>query len=654
MEKKNKTEKAEDFIVSEEETGRTTSYILKNKTYLSQVFTKMPCGIVEKNHTGIGATSLELNAKRNSIIVQPLKVTASLKASKSSDYYYVGSPTTNHPKPFDSKELEKYLHNPTIKFKKIIIVADSLKKLMMLLKEEEKDLYFLMIDESDSFQLDSTFRPSMEMCYKVYKGFKKENRCMVTATPINFCDPYLADESIVIFKYEEEDKRTINLTYTNDNIALCIIKAKQLLDENPGEKIVVALNNVALLKEIADELVNKGVASDEITVLCSATNKKKAGMYTKNELENDRLPTLVNLITSAYYTGYDIDERYHLLVLIDGKNKLNQLSTNKLKQIVGRCRNSDGLLSENILQKKSEQTHDYDVYDYKDLFDAAQCEIESLKCFEKRFEKSSLLKGKIKDFKQMFSKDKVLQFYGFSLLTSDEEPEVSFLSLDAILEFQEKVLKVYKTKDGFEHALIEEGHVLTLEEILFTSTGHTVVKYDSTKKRLERVQATFKGVDLGFKAKAEDKIEELAYSIYEKYKSYVDKDDLKKEILEAVEKGRVQSLHALAFKILYHTLSDETEEKMKLTSLLEVGKVYLKKDLVKRFRMSFERLGLDEKIFTEKIIVEYLNAIFHLTRVHYTTEKSLKIKEILTFNMVVTGKIDKEVSKKFRSADFVS
>ena len=70
---------------------------VKNGTYLSNTIDKLPHGIINKTETGIGATTVELDSKRNSIIVEPLKVTASAKAYKHKALY-VGSPTKQFPK----------------------------------------------------------------------------------------------------------------------------------------------------------------------------------------------------------------------------------------------------------------------------------------------------------------------------------------------------------------------------------------------------------------------------------------------------------------------------------------------------------------------------------------------------------------------------
>ena len=65
--------------------------IVVKTPYLTDTIKELPHGIINKTETGIGATTLELNSERNSIIVEPLKVTASAKAEKH-NALYVGSP----------------------------------------------------------------------------------------------------------------------------------------------------------------------------------------------------------------------------------------------------------------------------------------------------------------------------------------------------------------------------------------------------------------------------------------------------------------------------------------------------------------------------------------------------------------------------------
>jgi hypothetical protein len=61
---------------------------------LAHIYNEMPFGLIRKGETGIGATTLELKSKRNSIIVEPTRVTASSKAKKHGALYIGGKTKT--------------------------------------------------------------------------------------------------------------------------------------------------------------------------------------------------------------------------------------------------------------------------------------------------------------------------------------------------------------------------------------------------------------------------------------------------------------------------------------------------------------------------------------------------------------------------------
>ena len=62
-------------LISKEVNGLETVYTLVPGTKLSEVMDELPHGIINKNYTGIGGTTLELDCNRNSIVVEPLKET---------------------------------------------------------------------------------------------------------------------------------------------------------------------------------------------------------------------------------------------------------------------------------------------------------------------------------------------------------------------------------------------------------------------------------------------------------------------------------------------------------------------------------------------------------------------------------------------------
>lgn len=147
----------------------------KEKRHLQDVFVTTPHGLIKKNRTGIGATTLELNSPRNSIVVVPTRALAYGKAASSkiegeSDKYrvlYVGGDIPG----FIVPEISDYLMDSSIHYKKFIVVADSLPRLLHIIGKEHYKDYFLMIDEIDSYQYDCSYRPNMEMSWTTISSF---------------------------------------------------------------------------------------------------------------------------------------------------------------------------------------------------------------------------------------------------------------------------------------------------------------------------------------------------------------------------------------------------------------------------------------------------------------------------------------------------
>ena len=107
-------------------TRRGFNFYIYGDCKLSQVFNQLPFGILNKNRTGVGATTLEIKSERNSIIVVPTKNLAFNKAQTGKGkYLYVGSAIKGKADSGTTKkDIIKYINNNSIPYKKIITVAD--------------------------------------------------------------------------------------------------------------------------------------------------------------------------------------------------------------------------------------------------------------------------------------------------------------------------------------------------------------------------------------------------------------------------------------------------------------------------------------------------------------------------------------------------
>ena len=316
--------------------------IFANKRHLlSNYLTKMPHGLVDKKITGIGATTLEINSKRNSIIVFPTKALAYGKHSKHPNTLYVGSEIKGESKKVTNQQIEEYLAKGG--YKKLLVVADSLGRLLGIIGKNYKD-YFLMVDEVDVLQTDNNFRPQLENVIDYYLMFPSKNRCMVTATMKDFNNPLLKKECKFFITWTYNTRRDVKLLHTN-NITQAVIEK---VISHPTEKVFIAYNSILQIRNIIASLDEE--TRKECAILCSEASIKEAGEYFVPKLgDNDTLPARINFATCCYFTGIDIEDSYHLITVSDVRRSHSMLTLDRMTQIHGRCRKDNGVLSETII-----------------------------------------------------------------------------------------------------------------------------------------------------------------------------------------------------------------------------------------------------------------------------------------------------------------
>lgn len=315
----------------------------------------LPHGIIEKSHTGMGATHMEIISSRNSIIVEPVKVTAYSKVNEYNEKFvndkskyalYVGSEIGLQKSSTSTQQIKEYLENRSIEFKKIICVADSLPKVVEeLFQMGTLDDYFLLIDEIDSIQNDSSFRIRLEDCLDIYFLFNSNNRAVLTATPIDFSSREMQQEPKTIFNLKRSKNTNIEFIQTKGQVISQLKILGLLILEKYYQKngtVVIVLNSIKDIEKVIGTLKNYGVPESDISVLCSRTQQARLHKY-YSEMHSAEYPNLICFITSAYFTGYDIQKSHHLIIFTSCFTQSTLLSVNQIKQIIGRLRNQDHL-----------------------------------------------------------------------------------------------------------------------------------------------------------------------------------------------------------------------------------------------------------------------------------------------------------------------
>ncbi|WP_439474804.1 hypothetical protein [Algoriphagus formosus] len=524
--------------------NETTYRVEKGVKYLGEVISELPSGIINKTKTGVGATSLELETNRNSIIVEPLKVTASSKSLKSTKYLYVGSQTESHERISDS-EIREYLNDPTIIYKKLICVTDSLPRVIALIGDENLEKYFLLLDESDSLQTDSGFRKNMLKALKIFKDFKPENRALISATPIKMHDPYFEKVEKTVFEFEERQNYDIQIIDSDNYGGTVIDEIIRVFKGSEDEKVVVAYNSVLKIKCLADCLVENGIPKSEISVLCGKKSQSKVKGY-NNCFKNGDLETRITFKTSAYFTGFDIEEQYHLLVVVDNREHKNSPSINRLIQIAGRARK--GLKSFTIVQNYSEEAS-FPKYDLVALKETASEQISAIKCMSAKKVTSSISakKNAINAFLNKASEENE----GFNLVSLESDDtdlkfEIAYPSIDALLDIQETRDHVYNERKSLFNQLKHQGFTVSfVKKPSTTKVPQFRSRLEIRKIEKELIKKAIEEIKLR-PFSMEDRIsestnptEERIYQIFIDYRGKFDNDQIIKLLEDAISSKNI-------------------------------------------------------------------------------------------------------------------
>lgn len=437
---------------------------------LSDVFNQLPYGLIKKNRTGVGATTLELQSPRNSIVVVPTRALAYEKAKHSKDsmtgkykVLYVGGQISG----FNPPSINNYLNDNNIEHKKFIVVIDSLPTLLNEIGEENFKDYFIMFDEIDSYQYDASFRPNMEKGFEYYFKFPETNRCLISATVGEFTNPRINEEPVINLVFNNPAPRNIELKETNDVLMTTKKHIEHLLANYPNQKILVAFNLLKrgilpIIKSLSEENQAK------CAVLCAEKNKTDVGEMYCDIVEN-KLPKQITFMTCTYFVGIDIQEPFHLISVADTRYPFTLLSTEKLQQIAGRCRISNGLLSETVIyniahnrEEDMEALSQQIVKDAQALINFFQLQNDMKSLFPelqkyKGFSKEEIIESSIKKY----GKSSPLHL----IKESPTSIAISYFNIDNILIQNRIIRNLYNSSDNLKSKLISEGHSINCEVI---------------------------------------------------------------------------------------------------------------------------------------------------------------------------------------------
>lgn len=559
---------------------------------LSDYISKIPHGIVDKKRPGIGATTIEINSKRNSIIVVPTKALAYNKSLKHPYCQYVGSKINENRKGVGKNEILAYLSNESIKFKKFLVVADSLKELIPIIESVDKDIainYFLMVDEVDMLQSDSNFRPKLEFVMDYYFMFHPQNRCLLTATMKEFSNPNLMNEA----RFDLTDyklQRNINLIHT-DNINLVVKeKIENLIGEN---KIVVAYNSILQILSIINNLSEE--FQRKCAVLCSGASEREAGDFFSILTNKNTLPKDINFITSSYFAGIDIEEKFHLITVSNAKKFFQILSIDKMTQISGRCRIENGLLSETIVYNTPRNTAIFNDGSFQELLlNRAEKILALYKAAD------DISKNDIDTIKLFSAVKKAIQHKGVYNVGGEEIPLTrenlenifvpAYFNIDSLVEKMVLDSGYYMYPNALKNELSKIHNVISFESLEKNITkSQKIAEKNSTKSQRSNFDIDFENAKDKIKQlESIDKLNDVEIDKCMEYSKRAERDFLKRfkmlyryidtdttiNLLREIKAENRKAFKGINNAVIFWALDDNHSFKKDISSSLIINNIY--------------------------------------------------------------------------------
>lgn len=191
----------------------------------------------------------------------------------------------------------------------------------------------VVIDEYHKLVEDCSFR---EICSKTIDLVLRTdiNVVLMSATPNYELVEYLKEHSkkevvTIDVEYDDDEKTQINYIDKGNN------KIKDIINEvirlNEGKQLCIFNNDV----DGTDTIIHNSIYKDDIELLCSKDNENSVNSYSESFDSNKH----IHFLTSAYFTGMDIDIPIDYAIIIGGNlTHIKSYSASDIKQMLGRFR----------------------------------------------------------------------------------------------------------------------------------------------------------------------------------------------------------------------------------------------------------------------------------------------------------------------------
>ena len=434
----------------------------------------MPSNIIlDKTITGIGATSMELDSERDSIIIEPTVPVIQGKVRNNPFLAVYQDCGVN--------DIKSYLSNAQIRYKKLLSTPEGFWKIKKACKELNIDLYgrfFCLFDECEKLTQDTDYRKKITKPVKDFFSF--QCKAFVSATPLKVSDPRFAGfKKIKVapqFDYKEDLKLITTNRYYDD------VKKYLLEDLKDSPMVFLFLNTTDGINKLIDEL---GIR-EQSKIFCSAQSVdklKKRGFKDVESMYQEPLKKY-NFFTCRFYSAFDIklEQMPDVVLLTDlyeASHSIIDPFTEAI-QIQGRFRNKfEGgkrfkslthITNTRLLDTKPEDEIDAELEVFQNNYQHLQADYD-------REEDAQKKKAIQKDMER-------INFAEFTNKDDDGNLEMDYFSIDNLYN-EELVKSYYQNADTLKAAYENCGYFNVSHEKRFYFWG------DNVKHKLKQNGMTF-------------------------------------------------------------------------------------------------------------------------------------------------------------------
>ena len=314
----------------------TTNITINKGEWLSNVMKEIPTNtILNKVMTGCGATTLEINAARHSIIIEPNVPVIIGKKAQHDFLFAVYEGTTRD-------DVKAYLAGEEDGYRKIITTPEGFdKKVLPAMYELGIPIYeeyFLLFDECEKPIQDVGYRGDIYL--PVEDFFKFKGKAMVSATPIIPSDPRFEEQGFEMLRIVPSFDFCKDLTVVITNNTVRVLR--KLLDRyhKAEEKVCIFFNSTDTTLSLIQTLKLQG----RCKVFCSEKSVRKLKREGFSDV-SDNLTELaeINFFTSRFYSAVDIklDYQPNVIILTDVYHAPYSMidPQTEVVQAIGRFRN---------------------------------------------------------------------------------------------------------------------------------------------------------------------------------------------------------------------------------------------------------------------------------------------------------------------------